>query len=267
MKCECRKNLMKKIIFGITLMMGSVAMAVNSSNIFGILRVDSTQKETIISVPWIAADSVTREIKVADLVLTANLTVGDQLYYYNGTTSFTYEGWVLQEGTIGGEATKVWVPMTTVTKDGISISPAAADKPAVRGAALFVIRPTNYTDPIYLYGRYTTGTASTKVVAGSVNSTTGKASPAYTLIAPALPNDVDLNSISMTGTPNPGDYIQIGIGRQLFYREISAGNWKWCVETQKRGQTTYDASSEKTTIPHGQGCWYVSVGGTPKFTW
>lgn len=257
---------MKKLIAIATMLASGAAVAVNSSNVFGILRVDSVQEETIISVPWIAADSVTRDISVADLVLTANLTVGDMLYYYNGTTSFTYEGWVLQDGEIGGEPAKVWVPMTQVSEKGITVSPAASDTSAARGAALFVIRPKAHTDPIYLYGRHTTGAATTQVVAGSVDSATGKAKPAYTLIAPALPNDVDLNTVTMTGTPNAGDFIQTKVGGQLFYRNVK-GEMKWCVETQKRGQTTYDASAEKTTIPHGQGCWYVSVGGAPTFTW
>lgn len=256
---------MKKLIAIATMVMSGAALAVSTSNVFGILRVDSAQPKTIISVPWIAADSVTRDISVADLVLTANLTVGDMLYYYNGTTSFTYLGWVLQEGMIGGEPAKVWVPMTQVSKDGITVTPAASDLSAVRGAALFVIRPTSYTDPIYLYGRYTAGAAETQVVAGSIAST-GKAQPVYTLIAPALPNDVDLNTVTMTGTPNEGDYIQIKTGQQLFYRNVD-GTMKWCTITEKRGVVKYNGSSEVTTIPHGQGCWYVSVGGTPKFTW
>ena len=44
---------MKKWIALAMMMMGTAAMAVSSSNMFGILRVDSTAEETIISVPWI----------------------------------------------------------------------------------------------------------------------------------------------------------------------------------------------------------------------
>lgn len=258
---------MKKLIAIMTMMASASALAVSSSNVFGILRVDSSQPETIISVPWIAADSVTANIKVADLVLTTNLTAGDMLYYYNGTTSFEYEAWVLTETTIGGEATKVWSPVTTVSQAGITAGEHAGTRAVPRGAALFIVRKNYNNEPIYLYGRHTTGAATTQVVAGSVDSATGKSTPAYTLIAPALPNDVDINTVTMTGTPNAGDFIQTKVGGQLFYREVTTGVWKWCVETQKRGQTTYDASSAKTTIPHGQGCWYVSVGGAPKFTW
>ena len=76
---------MKKSIALAMMMMGTAAMAVSSSNMFGILRVDSTAEETIISVPWIETAALSGDIRVCDLVLTSNLTVGDRLLYYTGT--------------------------------------------------------------------------------------------------------------------------------------------------------------------------------------
>lgn len=258
---------MKMVMMGLIAAMATKGLALTSENIFGVLRVDSLQKETIISVPWLNAHTTTKDdpIKVADLVLTSNLSVGDLLYYYNGTTTFTYDCWQLTEDTeIPGN--KVWTPATVVTDSWTKITEAAKDKKAARGAALFIVRNTNWADPIYLYGRYTGGAATTQVAAGSIDSK-GGSQRAYTLLAPALPDDVDINAVSMEGTPNQHDYIQIGIGQQLFYREVSTDVWKWCVEKRGRDGVTYDYSARYTTIPHGQGCWYVSCGGAPTFTW
>lgn len=265
---------MKKLMACGMILASAAAMAVESSNIFGILRVDSTEKETIISVPWIQADSVTADIKVADLVLTSNLSIGDQLYYYNGNASFQYEGWQLTEGTVGGEATKVWTPMTQVSHDGITFTEAAENKSAIRGAALFVVRPTFHTDPIYLYGRYATGTAETTVAQGSPETKTSRAVRAHTLLAPSNPNGADLNATNadgsskyMAGTPGKTDFIMIEPGKPLVYRNLD-GSWKWGVYTQTgRTSYTWNTNPETTTIKHGQGCWYVSEGGAPTFKW
>lgn len=262
---------MKKLIAIMTMMASASALAVSSSNVFGILRVDSSQPETIISVPWIAADSVTADIKVADLVLTSNLTKGDMLYYYNGTTKFEYEAWVLTETTIGGEATKVWSPVTTVSQAGITAGEHAGTRAVPRGGALFIVRKNYNNEPIYLYGRHTTGAASVTVEQGTPETTTTPASRAYTLLAPSNPNGIDLNASGiMSGTPGVTDFILIESGEPLSYRNLD-GTWKWGVY-KKTGRTTYTWDTSKAVIKPGQGCWYVSEGGAsegdaPTFTW
>lgn len=265
---------MKKLIAIATMLASGAAVAVNSSNVFGILRVDSSQPETIISVPWIAADSVTANIKVADLVLTSNLTKDDMLYYYNGTTSFEYEAWVLTETTIGGEATKVWSPVTTVSQAGITAGEHAGTRAVPRGGALFLVRQNYNNEPIYLYGRHTTVAASVTVAKGSPETTTSPASRAYTLLAPSNPNGVDLNAKNsdgtnkyMSGTPSVTDFILIESGEPLTYRKLGTnGAWEWGVY-KKTGRTTYTWDTSKAVIKPGRGCWYVSEGGEPTFNW
>lgn len=259
---------MKKLMAIVTMLASGAALAVNSSNVFGILRVDSAQKETIISVPWIAADSVTRDIKVADLVLTSNLTEGDTLYYYNDKATFEYEAWILT-------ADKTWAPVTTVSKRGITVGEHAGLRDIPRGGALFIVRQDT-SEPIYLYGRYTaTPPEGITVAQGSPETTTAPAVRAHTLLAPSNPDGADLNATNadgsnkyMTGTPSVTDFIMIEPGKPLTYRNPDGNGWKWGIYA-KTGRTTYtwDTRPETTTIKHGQGCWYVSEGGAPTFTW
>ena len=154
---------MKKWIALATVMMGTAAMAVSSSNMFGILRVDSTAEETIISVPWIETAASSGDIKICDLVLTSNLTVGDQLLYYTGTKpgtttpaqDFQYLAWTL--GT-DADGVKVWESVTTVDTDAdgrtrMTVSAPGGNEAVPRGAALMIIRPKAHVAPIYLYGQ------------------------------------------------------------------------------------------------------------------
>ena len=272
---------MKKWIALATVMMGIAAMAVSSSNMFGILRVDSTAEETIISVPWIETAASSGDIKICDLVLTSNLTVGDRLLYYTGTKpcselmltelpkpgtttpaqDFQYLAWTL--GT-DADGVKVWESVTTVDKDAdgrtrMTVSAPGGNEAVPRGAALMIIRPKAHVDPIYLYGQYTPGAVEGKALQGTFEQ------PAYTLLAPSDPNGVDLNTSGvMSGTPDINDYIVIGdVGTMLKY-----DNGQWGVMGKyDRTTGTYPMDTSKAVIKPGQGVWYVSRGGAPTFTW
>lgn len=260
---------MKKILLSVVMMTASAVLAVSSSNIFGILRVDSTEKETLISVPWLETDPASGPIKVCDLVLTSNLTAGDRLLFYTGTgaisgspaQNFQYLGWTLVEE----EGVKKWQHVTTVDTDAtgktrITESAHNGTQPVPRGAALIVIRPTAHAEPIYLYGQYVPGTVGVQVAAGSLKE------PAYTLLAPSDPNGIDLNKTDvMSGTPDINDYIVIGgVGTMLKYSK-SRGKWGVMGDFDfDTGDYSFDPTA---VIPHGQGVWYVSRGGAPKFNW
>ena len=261
---------MKKLIALAMVMTNVAAMAVSSSNVFGILRVDSTAEETIISVPWLETDPASGPIKVCDLVLTSNLTEGDRLLYYTGTEAiedspvqdFQYLGWTLVEE----KGVKKWQNVKTVGTDAggktrITESAHNGEQPVPRGAALIVIRPTEHAEPIYLYGQYVSGTVEVAVTQGSFES------PAYTLLAPSDPNGIDLNKTGvMSGMPDINDYIVIGdVGTMLKY---STTEGKWGVMGRFNFTTKkYDFDATKAVIKPGQGVWYVSRGGAPTFTW
>lgn len=249
---------MKKLLTIAAIAAATSALAVESSNTFGILRVDSTAEQTIVSVPWEGAGATgddAGKIMVKDIVKTANLTKetaaeradGDMLYLY---TSSQYYAWYLS---IDG----VWKGIQVAASDGL---PAAANddtKKISRGDAIILVRKHPETGSFYLYGQYTTSAASVVCVAGG-----------HTLIAPSTTTDTfNLNGTGvMTGsTPAAGDYIVVGPGKILTYTQTNGWAVKKTTVTNRVPTTAYDTEAAK--IPAGTGVWYVSTGDTaPTFT-
>lgn len=250
----------KIAMMGLVAALATGSWALTSENIFGILRVDSYAKETIISVPWISTDLAGGDIKESNLVLTSNLTDGDQLLYYTASragsqaSTFSYLGWQLKKNADG---TGTWEPMTTVSKNRIAVAPDSNEQTTPRGAGLIIIRPTNYTTPIYLYGQYDKTPNATTV------ATTGtKTAPVYTLLAPSGPDGVNLNASGvMTGTPNPQDSIILNNGHMLNYLE---GRWCRMVFDPLTKKNKPDES--EATLAPGIGVWYVSRGASTGVT-
>lgn len=232
---------MTKLLTIAAIAAASTALAVESSNTFGILRVDSTAAQTIVSVPWVAAGG--GNINVADIVKTANLNNGDKLYYYNtGTTN--YRVWELTNG--------AW-------QEAVPAGESATQNPVLaRGNAIilerFAPQDGSIANCFYLYGQYTTDASSTTCVANG-----------YTLLAPSTTEDFNLNATGvMSGTPNANDRIGVpvtndGIQSLALLRYNDTDN-KWGIK-----KATWDYSL--ATIPAGQGVWYISAGGEPTFTW
>lgn len=233
---------MKKLLT-IAMMAGAMSvMAVESSNTFGILRVDSTAAQTIVSVPWAAAGG--GNINVADVVKTANLNNGDKLHYYNTTTK-KYRVWELTNGE--------WVE----AKDA---QDPAADAPTLaRGNAIilerFAPQDGSIANCFYLYGQYTNAAASTECVANG-----------YTLLAPPSTEDTNLNNKTWSNV-NENDNIVLANGTLLSYR-----NNKWGKLTKTINESTgvieESVNTNVATIAAGEGAWYISKGTTaPSVTW
>lgn len=251
---------MKKLILSLTLA-GAAALAakastVSSANTFGVLKVASSAKQTIIAVPWVAVSTEqSSPIAIANLVMTSNLTVDDMLYYYNGST---YDAWQLTQES--PEADKVWTSVKSVTANGITSSDNPTTTTVLRGKALILVR-NNVSDPsIYLYGQYTPGTASTTVTAGTHEQNV------WNLLAPSSAEDTVVSSESadktcMTGNPSNDDYIMLSNEPAKLYK-YKNGKWAYTVKKLNGAEiTTY------LTIPAGIGAWYVSAGGSPTFNW
>lgn len=234
---------MKKLLTIAAIAAASTALAVESSNTFGILRVDSSAKETVVAIPWLAAGGTS--IAVKDVVKTAGLHDNDQLYYYN---KGEYKLWVLQNG--------AWVGTRSVKdQDGGKVTAAEGDDTTLaRGGAIILVRE-NPASEFYLYGQYTSDHAEVTPIAS------GK-----TLIAPPIASNegFDLNkSGAMTGTPSAGDYIVVDLATILTYNTVD-GVKKWSVEktTFNNGKFTTSYDTAPATIPSGKGVWYVSTGSS-----
>ena len=112
-----------------------------TSDTYGVLAVgDNTTTNTVVGVPWVNVGE--GNVTLSNLVSTATLADNDMVYFYEGTTWYSYK---VQGG--------VFVPVTTVNGEAVTPPSAANEKTFARGTGLIVQR-ANTTDPIYLCGRY-----------------------------------------------------------------------------------------------------------------
>lgn len=235
-----------KMKFRSLMCVGALVAAVSAAdiagnNVCGLMNVPSTSEYTMIAVPWVnVADG--EAVQVAKLVKTDTLTVGDQLYFYDGSK---YYLWVLTDGT--------WTPTETTNKEGTFQSPGA-EYGLARGKALTLVRQ-NTSAEIWLYGQYDDSAISVTCESG-----------AYTMIANPNADAFDLN----TNRPgNVGDQITFAGTATLYTRD--AGGW-YTHTTEKvtlggKSQTVKTKTYENVTIPAGQGAWYYCKGATVTINW
>lgn len=249
------------------LMMGVCALAaatalgadVMGRNVCGLMNVPSGAKVTMIAVPWVTVGGEADAMKVADLVKTDTLSPGDELYYYDGATYFS---WKLQGNVLQGN---VWTPATVALKDAqgnpVTIQTPDASYALPRGKGLFLVRQ-DATKEIWLYGQHSTAQVSVDVAAGTAGT------PAYTMIA--NPNAVayDLNAKGVGGAA--GDQILLGDGGTTLYTRTETA-WTRKTDVTKTiggvARTFKVDTTEGVVIPAGTGAWYVSKGGSPTIAW
>lgn len=249
------------------LMMGVCALAaatalgadVMGRNVCGLMNVPSGAKVTMIAVPWVTVGGEADAMKVADLVKTDTLKPGDELYYYDGATYFS---WKLQGTVLQGN---VWTPAATTKEDAkgnpVTIQAPDASYALPRGKGLFLVRQ-DATKEIWLYGQHSTAQVSVAVAAGTAGT------PAYTMIA--NPNAVayDLNAKGVGGAA--GDQILLDDGGTTLYtRTETAWTRKTDVTKTINGvdRTFKMDTADGVVIPAGTGAWYVSKGGSPTIVW
>jgi len=239
---------MKKLLFTAVsaLAIAGVAVAADSTE-FGVLYVPSTDKETIVSVPWLESGTGNDDVKVADLVLTSGLEAavdggyaGDQLMYYPGSGT-TYQCWVLVEDS--ATHVKSWQPGNTVTAGGISTAPGAANATLARGQAIILKRNRSGIDKgFYIMGKPAASEA------GSINLPSGsKETSACALIAPSKTTATKLDDMTWTNLATRKDYVVIGMDMYMW----SGTNWK------------LNGTVKNPEIPAGEGVWFVSRGEGP----
>lgn len=249
------------------LMMGVCALAaatalgadVMGRNVCGLMNVPSGAKVTMIAVPWVTVGGEADAMKVANLVKTDTLSAGDELYYYDGATYFS---WKLQGNVLQGN---VWTPAATTKEDAkgnpVTIQAPDASYALPRGKGLFLVRQ-DATKEIWLYGQHSTAQVSVRVAAGTAGT------PAYTMIANPNAEAYDLNEKGVGGAA--GDQILLGDGGTTLYtRTETAWTRKTDVTKTINGvdRTFKKDTTEGVVIPAGTGAWYVSKGGSPTIAW
>ena len=244
---------MKKTIALLTMAAAGVALAgaVESTATFGVLKVTSSKKDTVVSVPWVAAGSAENEteaeaaLKVKDFVKTSNLVNGDLLLLYHPDEG-SFSCWCLTDG--------AWVG-TQTSYNNVSWPAGSANDTLERGQAIILVRNRTITDSaIYLYGQY----RDDSEFSYTIDREAGQVS----LFAPINTSGsaIGLNSLTWTGRVT-GDKIRLqGSGAPLTFtyngtqwgRYVS-GEWK-------------SADVSGGSILPGQGAWYTTVSGSSDVT-
>lgn len=237
---------MKKLIVSACAVVASamaLASIVESSNTFGILKVDtgntgSDRKQYFIGVPWEKV-GVGGAISPTALVLPNGLAADDRLYVYN-STSGKFGAW--KPGANG------WDAVTVVADDAIYES--GKDTTVARGSGLVVETASRY---IYLSGQYnSTAIGNITIAAATANG------PSYTLISAGSADALDLNALTWTGV-DKADRIFLSTTEKFAYVN---GTWKKVSGTSSTFPYGEEYSDDSATIPVGRAGWYCRVKTT-----
>lgn len=255
---------------------GTVSAAVTSANTLCRIEVNSGAKSTIIGIPLTKISATqNQDIPVTSLVLTDNLEVGDTIQHWNGSK---WDAWVIADV----DGVKTWQPTIIAEGNNVSTSAPAANTALARGDAIWVNRNSNSADltkPFYVYGQVGwKGPGSVITIpAGTADA------PVYTLVGNPLLQSFPLSAIQPSyGTGDStiavGDKVvfvnsqnDFGYNEYTWQTVSGTETQAWCVKGRYTENGTrrigWVAVDESVVIGPGEGCWYISVGGSPKIAW
>lgn len=235
----------KELLIAAFFACGAAVAGEFTSEITGILKCSSTNKETIVSIPW-AGYGDSAKIKVNEIIRTTGLEAGDRLFAPNGEGG--YDSWTLAEGK--------WVAdeKTTINDSGSVTQPGAdASKELKRGDGFWLVKNADYTEGT-LFDYYLLGQKPVEDgVDVSLDGTTGGK---WYLVAPTATEDVNiLSKISDAGL---ADLITLEDGTQ--YKNNRTG-WKKVTNGLASGDII-----TKIALAPGHGFWYTSHSTATKLS-
>lgn len=215
-------------ILSVSALAAAADTTATGSNEIGTLAITSTLKNTVVAVPFTRLGSLDAEPQ--ELVLTANLTEGDQLYIFEDGA---YKGYVL------GSSGWAGVANASIGSDGLPICIAADGSTTLAtGSGFWLVRNSSYVEgtafTFYIYGEYRSDVTSA-ITAGAQNLI------ANPLAVAASPN--------FSATPADGDAIlfpQAGVLPKRY--------------TYSKGKWHCDLEDRLPAFAAGQGAWYISKG-------
>lgn len=251
-----------KSIFAASLLAAGAAFAdtteVDTSYVVGVLPV-SVGNEAIIAIPWIESGAGIDGIAVTNLIKTANLAVGDTLYWYNPSVDGgTYYSWQVEQT----EGVKYWSSVRVATGN-LTVAAGADNASLKRGEAVFLKRATGEATNVYVVGQYTNAVAN--AITTTIAAKKAVNSPSYTLLAPPYAEKlgeetgyIDLNNSAIDwGSPAKDDAIIVGIkyvefgNKQIGVQDRYVWNSGW-------GKYSGTSFTKDAKVPVGKGLWYES---------
>ena len=227
---------------------------VTGQNVIGLTTIENDSRAYL---PLAAAYTGTGATKltVANIVQTATLAAGDELYAYDPGQK-QYDVYTL--GTDGTWTIVKTVEVSASGKATATTSPAAANRVITCGRGFWIVRKADASraKTVRLIGNVpeTAATVTIPAAAG------GK--PSATLIG--VPSDWELNKTDWTNKAVRKDTIRVLNDNGTTWREIVYDGTKWIEGIQKvgaNGAVTFE-KNENPVLKGGYAVWYMRAGET-----
>lgn len=230
---------------------------VTGQNVIGLTTIENDGRAYL---PLAAAYTGTGATKltVANIVQTATLAEGDELYAYDpDKNKKQYDVYTL--GTDGKWTAVKTVEVSASGTATETASPAAADRVITRGRGFWIVRKGAASDakPVRLVGDVP-ATAATVVIPAAAAD--GK--PSATLVG--VPSDWKLNETDWAGKAVRKDTIRVLNEDGEAWHEIVYDGTKWIEGIQKVGEngTVTFEKNENPSLQGGYAVWYMRAGET-----
>ena len=230
---------------------------VTGQNVIGLTTIENDSRAYL---PLAAAYTGTgaTELTVANVVQTATLAEGDELYAYDPNKK-QYDVYTL--GTDGKWTAVKTVEVSVPGKAAETTSPAAADRVITRGRGFWIVRKADASraKSVRLVGEVP-ATAATAAIPAAVD---GK--PSATLIG--VPSDWKLNETDWAGKAVRKDTIRVLNEDGEAWHEIVYDGTKWIEGIQKVGEngTVTFEKNENPSLQGGYAVWYMRAEKTSFF--
>lgn len=230
---------------------------VTGQNVIGLTTIKDDSRAYL---PLAAAYTGTgaTELTVANIVQTATLAEGDELYAYD----YDPERKQYDVYTLGKDGKWTAVKTVEVSASGKATettSPVAADRVITRGRGFWIVRKADASraKSVRLVGDVPATAATVTIPAAAAD---GK--PSATLIG--VPSDWTLNETDWTGKAVRKDTIRVLNEDGKAWREIVYDGTKWIEGIQKvdgSGNVTFE-KNENPSLKGGYAVWYMRAGKT-----
>lgn len=227
---------------------------VTGQNVIGLTTIKDDSRAYL---PLAAAYTGTgaTELTVANIVQTATLAEGDELYAYDPERK-QYDVYTL--GTDGKWTAVKTVEVSASGTATATTSLAAADRVITCGRGFWIVRKGAASDaePVRLVGNVPETAATVEIP----EAADGK--PSATLIG--VPSDWELNKTDWTGKAVRKDTIRVLNDNGTTWREIVYDGTKWIEGRQKVGEngTVTFEKNENPVLKGGYAVWYMRAGET-----
>lgn len=228
---------------------------VTGQNVIGLTTIENDSRAYL---PLAAAYTGTgaTELTVANIVQTATLAEGDELYAYDPDKK-QYDVYTL--GADGKWTAVKTVEVSASGKATETTSPAAADRVITCGRGFWIVRKADASraKSVRLVGDVPATAATVEIPAAAAD---GK--PSATLIG--VPSDWKLNETDWKGKAVRKDTIRVLNEGGKAWREIVYDGTEWIEGIQKvdgSGNVTFE-KNENPVLKGGYAVWYMRAGKT-----